>query len=186
LFQVPAEAGQHSGDFAGLVASLVYLPYRSVFRPQKVQACAILHGNLAWSLHPSSSIACLTHLLSLSRHTGCLPLFIQDICLTACAISPVGRPRLPRERVATHLITTTMSGPIPESIPTSADPRSKRPTKKRALTPRDAYASRLRLANLSLRPQRLSQMSRVQVQVLGLASSTSTKRAGGASTRGCA
>jgi len=34
-----------------------------------------------------------------------------------------------------------MSEPIPESIPTSADPRSKRPTKKRALTPRDAYAS---------------------------------------------
>jgi hypothetical protein len=28
-----------------------------------------------------------------------------------------------------------MSEPIPESIPTSADPRSKRPTKKRALTP---------------------------------------------------
>jgi hypothetical protein len=34
-----------------------------------------------------------------------------------------------------------MSEPIPESIPTSADPRSKRPTKKRALGPRDAYAS---------------------------------------------
>jgi hypothetical protein len=34
-----------------------------------------------------------------------------------------------------------MSEPIPESIPTSADPRSKRPTKKRALTPRDAHAS---------------------------------------------
>jgi hypothetical protein len=33
-----------------------------------------------------------------------------------------------------------MSEPIPESIPTSADPRSKRPTKKRALTPRDAHA----------------------------------------------
>jgi hypothetical protein len=37
-------------------------------------------------------------------------------------------------------ITSTMSEPIPESIPTSADPRSKRPTKKRALTPRDAHA----------------------------------------------
>jgi hypothetical protein len=36
-----------------------------------------------------------------------------------------------------------MSEPIPESIPTSADPRSKRPTKKRALTPRDAHASSL-------------------------------------------
>ncbi|KAL5121569.1 hypothetical protein ACEQ8H_000641 [Pleosporales sp. CAS-2024a] len=34
-----------------------------------------------------------------------------------------------------------MSEPIPESIPTSADPRSKRPTKKRALTPRAAHAS---------------------------------------------
>jgi hypothetical protein len=34
-----------------------------------------------------------------------------------------------------------MSEPIPESIPTSADPRSKRPTKKRALTPRDAHAT---------------------------------------------
>jgi hypothetical protein len=34
-----------------------------------------------------------------------------------------------------------MSEPIPESIPTSADPRSKRPTKKRALTPRDTHAS---------------------------------------------
>ncbi|KAI4680237.1 uncharacterized protein J4E88_006129 [Alternaria novae-zelandiae] len=34
-----------------------------------------------------------------------------------------------------------MSEPIPESIPTSADPRSQRPTKKRALTPRSAQAS---------------------------------------------
>jgi len=34
-----------------------------------------------------------------------------------------------------------MSEPIPESIPTSADPRSKRPTKKRALTPRGEHAS---------------------------------------------
>jgi hypothetical protein len=34
-----------------------------------------------------------------------------------------------------------MSEPIPESIPTSADPRSKRPIKKRALTPRDAHAT---------------------------------------------
>jgi hypothetical protein len=34
-----------------------------------------------------------------------------------------------------------MSEPIPESIPTSADPRSHRPTKKRALTPRSAQAS---------------------------------------------
>ncbi len=36
-----------------------------------------------------------------------------------------------------------MSEPIPESIPTSADPRSKRPTKKRALTPRTAQASQV-------------------------------------------
>ncbi|KAF2006020.1 DUF1168-domain-containing protein [Amniculicola lignicola CBS 123094] len=36
-----------------------------------------------------------------------------------------------------------MSEPIPESIPTSADPRSKRPTKKRALTPRDAIANQV-------------------------------------------
>ncbi|KAF2705268.1 DUF1168-domain-containing protein [Pleomassaria siparia CBS 279.74] len=34
-----------------------------------------------------------------------------------------------------------MSEPIPESIPTSADPRSKRPTKKRALTPRSGVAA---------------------------------------------
>ncbi|ORY11703.1 hypothetical protein BCR34DRAFT_624668 [Clohesyomyces aquaticus] len=34
-----------------------------------------------------------------------------------------------------------MSEPIPESIPTSADPRSKRATKKRALTPRSALAN---------------------------------------------
>lgn len=33
-----------------------------------------------------------------------------------------------------------MSENIPESIPTSADPRSKRPTKKRALTPRTGQA----------------------------------------------
>ncbi|OTB16111.1 hypothetical protein K445DRAFT_41271, partial [Daldinia sp. EC12] len=33
-----------------------------------------------------------------------------------------------------------MSGEGPESIPTSADPRSKRPTKKRALTPVSAQA----------------------------------------------
>lgn len=34
-----------------------------------------------------------------------------------------------------------MSEPIPESIPTSADPRSKRPIKKRALTPRTALTA---------------------------------------------
>ncbi|KAJ4311747.1 hypothetical protein N0V94_007797 [Neodidymelliopsis sp. IMI 364377] len=34
-----------------------------------------------------------------------------------------------------------MSEPIPESIPTSADPRSNRPTKRRALTPRAGHAS---------------------------------------------
>ncbi|KAF2737401.1 DUF1168-domain-containing protein [Polyplosphaeria fusca] len=34
-----------------------------------------------------------------------------------------------------------MSEPIPESIPTSADPRSKRPVKKRALTPRGEHAN---------------------------------------------
>ncbi|KAG4429468.1 hypothetical protein IFR05_015044, partial [Cadophora sp. M221] len=33
-----------------------------------------------------------------------------------------------------------MSEPIPESIPTSADPRSKRPIKKRALSPRSQTA----------------------------------------------
>ncbi|KAH6841785.1 hypothetical protein CUC08_Gglean007300 [Alternaria sp. MG1] len=36
-----------------------------------------------------------------------------------------------------------MSEPIPESIPTSADSRSHRPTKKRALTPRSAQASQV-------------------------------------------
>ncbi|KAI1366079.1 DUF1168-domain-containing protein [Xylaria arbuscula] len=36
-----------------------------------------------------------------------------------------------------------MSGEGPESIPTSADPRSKRPTKKRALTPVSAQAKEL-------------------------------------------
>lgn len=36
-----------------------------------------------------------------------------------------------------------MSGTGPESIPSSADPRSKRPTKKRALTPTSQQASQL-------------------------------------------
>ncbi|MCJ1363773.1 hypothetical protein MMC16_002882 [Acarospora aff. strigata] len=36
-----------------------------------------------------------------------------------------------------------MSEPIPESIPTSQDPRSKRPTKRRALTPTTAQATQL-------------------------------------------
>ncbi|EMD86207.1 hypothetical protein COCC4DRAFT_39338 [Bipolaris maydis ATCC 48331] len=36
-----------------------------------------------------------------------------------------------------------MSEPIPEAIPTSADPRSKRPVKKRALTPRTEQASQV-------------------------------------------
>jgi hypothetical protein len=36
-----------------------------------------------------------------------------------------------------------MSEPIPESIPTSQDPRSKRPTKKRALTPVSAQAAQV-------------------------------------------
>ena len=36
-----------------------------------------------------------------------------------------------------------MSEPIPESIPTSQDPRSKRPTKRRALSPASAQASQL-------------------------------------------
>ena len=34
-----------------------------------------------------------------------------------------------------------MSEPIPESVPTSADARSQRPTKRRALTPRAGHAS---------------------------------------------
>ncbi|KAL9004429.1 MAG: hypothetical protein Q9188_002749 [Gyalolechia gomerana] len=36
-----------------------------------------------------------------------------------------------------------MSEPIPESIPTSADPRSRRPLKRRALTPTSAQATQL-------------------------------------------
>ncbi|KAF8864035.1 DUF1168-domain-containing protein [Acephala macrosclerotiorum] len=36
-----------------------------------------------------------------------------------------------------------MSEPIPESIPTSADPRSGRPLKKRALSPRSQTASQI-------------------------------------------
>ncbi|KAF2138535.1 uncharacterized protein K452DRAFT_277012 [Aplosporella prunicola CBS 121167] len=36
-----------------------------------------------------------------------------------------------------------MSEPIPESVPTSADPRSQRPTKKRALTPASAQANQV-------------------------------------------
>jgi hypothetical protein len=36
-----------------------------------------------------------------------------------------------------------MSEPIPESIPTSADPRSKRPIKKRSLTPVSAQANQV-------------------------------------------
>lgn len=34
-----------------------------------------------------------------------------------------------------------MSEPIPESVPTSADPRSQRPIKRRAVGPRDVHAS---------------------------------------------
>jgi hypothetical protein len=34
-----------------------------------------------------------------------------------------------------------MSGPVPAAVSTASDARSKRPTKKRALTPRGAYAS---------------------------------------------
>ena len=36
-----------------------------------------------------------------------------------------------------------MSEPIPESIPTSADPKSKRPTKRRALTPSSQHANQV-------------------------------------------
>ncbi|KAL8734383.1 MAG: hypothetical protein Q9166_001581 [cf. Caloplaca sp. 2 TL-2023] len=36
-----------------------------------------------------------------------------------------------------------MSEPIPESVPTSADPRSKRPLKRRALTPSSAQANQV-------------------------------------------
>lgn len=36
-----------------------------------------------------------------------------------------------------------MSEPIPESIPTSADPKSKRPTKRRALTPGAQHANQV-------------------------------------------
>src|SRR6266536_1665900 len=36
-----------------------------------------------------------------------------------------------------------MSEPIPESIPTSADPRSKRPLKKRALSPKSQTAAQV-------------------------------------------
>ena len=41
------------------------------------------------------------------------------------------------------MLTNTMSEPIPEAIPTSADPRSKRPVKKRALTPRTEQAAQV-------------------------------------------
>jgi hypothetical protein len=43
-----------------------------------------------------------------------------------------------------------MSEPIPESIPTSADPRSKRPLKKRALSPSSQTASQI--SNLFAKP----------------------------------
>ena len=45
-----------------------------------------------------------------------------------------------------------MSEPIPESVPTSADPRSRRPVKKRALTPRADHASEVEA--LFARPDR--------------------------------
>jgi hypothetical protein len=48
---------------------------------------------------------------------------------------------LAHDRILNTISAATMSEPIPESIPTSADPRSKRPTKKRALTPRGEHAS---------------------------------------------
>lgn len=55
-----------------------------------------------------------------------------------------GRPAQPHLHARLNFATTAkMSEPIPESIPTSADPRSKRPTKKRALTPRTAQASQV-------------------------------------------
>lgn len=42
--------------------------------------------------------------------------------------------------ITTNHVTATMSGEGPESIPTSADARSHRPTKKRALTPSSSQA----------------------------------------------
>lgn len=63
--------------------------------------------------------------------------------------SVVFRPtRRPRETNIPHhahdtLAKPTMSGEGPESIPTSADPRSKRPTKRRALTPLSTQAKEL-------------------------------------------
>lgn len=45
-----------------------------------------------------------------------------------------------------------MSEPIPESVPTSADPRSRRPIKRRALTPRAGHASEVEA--LFARPDR--------------------------------
>ncbi|CAZ84027.1 unnamed protein product [Tuber melanosporum] len=45
-----------------------------------------------------------------------------------------------------------MSEPIPEAIPTSQDPRNKRPTKRRALSPASAQATAL--TNLFSKPDR--------------------------------
>lgn len=52
-------------------------------------------------------------------------------------------PTVARALRQPHLTFAAMSEPIPESIPTSADPRTHRPTKKRALSPASAQASQL-------------------------------------------
>ncbi|KAE8440582.1 hypothetical protein EG329_007220 [Mollisiaceae sp. DMI_Dod_QoI] len=59
-----------------------------------------------------------------------------------------------------------MSEPIPESIPTSADPRSKRPLKKRALSPRSETASQI--SSLMSKPDQ-------EIQIPASTSLTTTK-----------
>lgn len=63
-------------------------------------------------------------------------------------------PRIPLDTKPPTVIChqKTMSEPIPESIPTSQDPRSKRPTKRLALTPTSAQAQSL--ASLFSHPER--------------------------------
>lgn len=64
-----------------------------------------------------------------------------------------------------------MSGEGPESIPTSADPRSHRPVKKRALTPSSAHAASLDA--LFAKPDR-------EIRVPPSGTALATKRPGGA------
>lgn len=87
------------------------------------------YAGYAWD-DPSSTLNLL------SKHAGNSPTPIAASTLLVLS-KPYNFPQYAVDQ------PTTMSGTGPESIPVSADPRSKRPTKKRALTPVSAQASHL-------------------------------------------